>query len=144
MLSLGCKASIKAVIFLASRSGQLPRAGIQEVAKHIGENEHTVGKLLQKLVKAGIIHSAKGPHGGFFVDEAQLSKPVIDIVHAIDGIEVFHQCGLGLSTCSHTKPCPMHDDYKEIRDRFEALCRERTVHELCVPVTGGMAFLVHQ
>ncbi|MCU0387418.1 MAG: Rrf2 family transcriptional regulator [Chitinophagaceae bacterium] len=143
MLSLGCKAAIKAVIFLATRTDDMQRPGMAEVADHIGENVHTVGKLLQKLVRSGIIHSSKGPNGGFYLSDNQLNRPIIDIVQVIDGEDVFNQCGLGLSECSNTKPCPLHNTYKGIRDDFERLCREFTIRDACQPVKDGNAFLMH-
>ena len=71
MLSVTCKASIKAVIYLGSKSHLAEKASIKEVAEFINENEHTVGKLLQKLVKEELINSAKGPNGGFYINEKQ-------------------------------------------------------------------------
>ena len=142
MLSLTCKAAIKAVLYLASHMSAAQRFGMVEVADAIGENEHTVGKLLQKLVKANIIHSAKGPNGGFYMTEEQLPQPIIRIVHAIDGEELFTSCGLGLSQCSHQHPCPIHNDYKKVRDGFEQLCQQKTIADVCKPVADGAAFLV--
>ena len=143
MLSIGCKAAIKAVIFLATRTENLPKPGMVQIADHIGENVHTVGKLLQKLVKAGIINSSKGPTGGFFISDVQRDQPLLAIVHEIDGAEVFNQCGLGLSECSSTKPCPLHHAYKGIRDAFEKLCRENTIRDACMPVKDGIAYLLN-
>lgn len=142
MLSLTCKASIKAVVFLGSRLRSGERSSLKDVAAYTGENEHTVGKLLQRLVKAGIIQSAKGPKGGFFLTAKQAEQRVIRIVEAIDGAEVFTQCGLGMSKCSDVHPCPLHDDYKPIREGFRDLCRRRKVRELFEEVNSGMAHLL--
>ena len=65
MLSLTCKIAVKAVIYLASKYESGANAGIKEISEYIDGNEHTVGKLLQILVKEGVINSAKGPTGGF-------------------------------------------------------------------------------
>jgi Rrf2 family protein len=142
MLSLTCKASIKAVVFLGSRLRSGERSSLKDVAAYTGENEHTVGKLLQRLVKAGIIQSAKGPKGGFFLTAKQAEQRVIRIVEAIDGAEVFTQCGLGMSKCSDVHPCPLHDDYKPIREGFRDLCRRRKVRDLFEEVNSGMAHLL--
>lgn len=142
MLSLSCKAAIKALVFLGSRLRTGQRASVKEVAAFIGENEHTVGKLLQRLVKEGLACSAKGPTGGFFLTAEQAALPVIRIVEAIDGPEVFKQCGLGLSTCSDTRPCPFHEDYKPIREQFRQLCEGRRVQDLYEDVNSGLAYLV--
>lgn len=141
MLSLTCKASIKAVVFLGSRLSTGARSSLKEVADHIGENEHTVGKLLQKLVKAELIQSAKGPTGGFYITPKQADQRVIQIVHAIDGDDLFKQCGLGLSRCSDKHPCPFHDDYKPIREQFRQLCHNSRVRELYEEVNSGLAHL---
>jgi Rrf2 family protein len=141
MLSLTCKASIKAVVFLGSRFASGEKPGIKEVAAFTNENEHTVGKLLQKLVKEGIINSAKGPNGGFYMTEPQTRQKIIQIVEAIDGKEVFNQCGLGLSKCSETRPCPLHNQYKAIRGLFESMCTENRIEDLYKNVNTGLAYL---
>lgn len=142
MLSLTCKTAIKAVIYLASKFDTGEKAGIKEIAEFINASEHTVGKMLQTLVREQVINSMKGPTGGFFITAKQINQPIINIVVAIDGKDVFNQCGLGLSKCSATHPCPIHDDYKAVRDLFEAMCRQKKVSDLCEPVNSGMAYLL--
>ncbi|HMU25226.1 MAG TPA: Rrf2 family transcriptional regulator, partial [Ferruginibacter sp.] len=116
MLSLSCKAAIKAVIFLGLKFETGERFSIKDVASHINENEHTIGKILQKLVKQHIIYSVKGPNGGFYISQKQIQQPIINIVEAIDGREIFKQCGLGLAKCSESHPCPFHNDFKPVRE----------------------------
>lgn len=141
MLSLTCKTAIKAVIFLATKHESGERSGIRDIALHLEANEHTVGKLLQNLVKNGVINSVKGPSGGFYVTSVQLKKPVMVIVEAIDGMEVFKECGLGLSKCSATRPCPIHDQYKIARDHLETLFSKNNIIDLCDPVNRGVTYL---
>lgn len=141
MLSVTCKTAIKAVIYLASKSEAGHKAGVKEVAAVIDASEHTVGKLLQVLVKGNMINSNKGPNGGFFLSAKQKNQPVIKVVEAIDGKDVFKRCGLGLSKCGDSRPCPVHDEYKAIKNTFETLCKQNTVHDLCVSVEKGETFL---
>jgi Rrf2 family protein len=129
------------VIYLASKFESGEKAGIKEIAEFIDGSEHTVGKFLQSLVKENVINSVKGPNGGFYLTAKQKAQPIINIVEAIDGMEVFNQCGLGLSKCSSTHPCPIHNDYKIVRDLFEKMCREKKVVDLCEPVNNGLAYL---
>ena len=141
MLSISCKAAIKAVIFLGSKFESGDKSGIKEIAKYINENEHTVGKILQKLVRHKIIISTKGPNGGFFITENQKNQPIINIVEAIDGKNVFKQCGLGINRCSETRPCPFHNDFKPIRELFKKMCAERKIIDLYQNVNEGLAYL---
>jgi Rrf2 family protein len=142
MLSLTCKTAIKAVIYLASKFESGEKASIIEIAEFINASEHTVGKMLQTLVKEEVINSAKGPTGGFYISEKQKRHAIIKIIDAIDGKEVFDQCGLGLSKCAATHPCPIHNDYKIIRDQFKVMCQQKKVNDLCETVNDGLAYLM--
>lgn len=144
MLSHTCKTGLKAVIYLATQQQEHRKCGMHEIAHHIDASAHTVGKLLQTLVKAKIICSTKGPSGGFYITEQQLRQPLINIILAIDGPEIFTACGMGLKTCSSIRPCPIHDQYKIIRDGFEKICRENTLADLSEPLNTGLAHLVVQ
>ena len=142
MLSNTCKTAIKAVIYLASKSAHNEKAGVKEVAQHINASEHTVSKILQNLVKQKIINSIKGPTGGFLITETQRLQPIINIVNTIDGRDVFTECGLGLSKCSSTHPCPIHNEYKKGREIIQTIFTENSINVLCEPVENGLAHLI--
>ncbi len=142
MLSYTCKTAIKAVIYLASGTETGDKKSIKDIAEHIDASGHTVSKMLQTLVKRGVINSTKGPSGGFYMTKEQQLQPIIHIVEAIDGMAVFKECGLGLSQCSATHPCPIHEQYKKPRELLEKLFRENKVVDLCQPVTSGLAYLI--
>lgn len=142
MLSLTCKTAIKAVIYLAAKFDSGEKTGIMEIAEYIDASQHTVGKMLQTLVKEQVISSSKGPTGGFFLTAKQRNLPVMAVVAAIDGKDIFKECGLGLSACSSTHPCPIHNEYKAVRDLFEKICTGKKLVDLCGPVNKGIAYLM--
>lgn len=142
MLSHTCKTAIKAVIYLSGKSANDAKVGIKEISGKINASEHTVGKILQQLARKKIINSLKGPSGGFYMTEAQQEQPIIHIVKAIEGDDVFKECGLGLTKCSAQRPCPIHDEYKVARELMEKIFSERKVRDLCGSVTDGLAYLV--
>lgn len=142
MINNSSKVAVKAVIYLCSKLPTNENAGIKEIAEFINANEHTVGKILQTLVKQNIIKSIKGPSGGFFISQEQKYQPLINIIYAIEGDQLFYSCGLGLNKCSSSHPCPIHYQYKQARDIVENLFKEKKVIDLCEPVSQGMAYLV--
>lgn len=117
------------------------RMGIKEIAGAIDANEHTTAKILQLLAKEGIIFSAKGPTGGFYL--LRDAKPIylIDIVRVVDGDQVFYECGLGLHECSEAKPCPIHHSYKLVRQTLHHQFCTLTVQQLSKDLALGKAFL---
>ena len=141
MLSSTCKSAVKAVIFLATQQESGKRMGIKEIAGHIEANEHTVGKMLQILVRQEVINSLKGPSGGFFMTEQQIRQPIMSIVEAIDGKQYFTTCGLGVGQCSSRRPCPLHDEYRKAREIIEKTFQTKKVEDLSKPVHNGLAYL---
>ena len=142
MFSYTCKTAIKAVIYLSGKSAEGEKAGIKDVAEHINASEHTVGKILQSLARQGLINSVKGPSGGFFINEEQQDQPISNIVETMEGKGVFKECGLGLSKCSENHPCPIHDEYKVVREMIEKIFRVKKVRDLRRPVSQGIAYLM--
>lgn len=142
MFSITTKTAIKAVIFISSRCSECQKVSVKETAEKIDASEHTVAKALQKLVKCGIVNSTKGPMGGFSITDSQREIPIYDIVVAIEGENIFDQCGLGLNRCSPEHPCPIHNEYKEVRTRVKQIFKQKKIKDLGDPVTLGMAYLV--
>jgi Rrf2 family protein len=142
MISYTCKTAVKAVIYLASRSDRPEKASIREIAEHIDANGHTVGKVMQTLVKQGIIKSTKGPSGGFFITEQQQQQSLMRIVEAIDGSQLLTGCGLGLTECSGDHPCPIHDQYKVARDILVDIFSGNTVKDFRRSVSTGHTYLL--
>lgn len=141
MFSTSTKTAIKAVIFISSRCSECQKVNIKEIAEEIDASEHTVAKVLQKLVKCGIVNSLKGPLGGFSITDDQREIPIFNIVASIEGKDVFDECGLGLTKCSPEHPCPIHNEYKEVKEKVKQIFRTKKIKDLCDPVTHGLAYL---
>lgn len=143
MLSQTSKTAIKAVIYLALQSDKGDKSAIKDIARHIAASEHTVGKALQKLAKAQIIKSSKGPNGGFYLEKSQLDQPILDIIQCIEGDELFEECGLGLHQCSAEHPCPIHHEYKVAREMIKDIFTQKKIKDLHTLVNDGYAYLIN-
>jgi Rrf2 family iron-sulfur cluster assembly transcriptional regulator len=129
ILSKSCEYAIRATVYVALKSRENEKTGIIEVADAIGSPMHFTGKILQTLVRKKILCSAKGPTGGFYIENGQ-ELFLVDIVRAIDGNGLFTACVLGLNSCSETQPCPMHYQVKPIRDLLMTEFSKKSVTEL--------------
>ncbi len=142
MFSKACEYGIRALIFIAMKSSKGERVGIIAIATAIDSPSAFTAKILQKLVKANIIKSVKGPYGGFEISEEGLQQTkLIAIVKAIDGADVYNRCGLGLSECNELKPCPLHDKFKQVRTGLKTILEATSLKELALQLENGNAFL---
>src|SRR5690606_21409524 len=130
MFSKTCEYGIRAVIYIFSQNSKGKKLGIKDICKEIDAPEFFTAKILQSLAKQGIISSAKGPNGGFFMEKEQENLTLLDLVIAIDGDQIFTGCGLGLKQCSEISPCPIHNDFKVIRDQLAQMMSDKKIAEL--------------
>jgi len=142
MFSKTCEYGIRAAIFIAEESTKGRKTGIKEIARQIDSPEAFTAKILQTLVKHRIITSSKGPSGGFYIPEESLSEiKIVEIVSAIDSDAVFKGCALGLDECSEDSPCPIHSEFKRIRDELEAMLRSVSIGDLTAGLRLKQTFL---
>lgn len=142
MFSKTCEYGIKALIFIAFQSGFQKRVGLNDIAEEINSPVSFTAKILQKLVKNGLLKSLKGPTGGFVIDEIMAEQITLSmIVSAIDGEAVYKGCGLGLEDCNEDKPCPVHHKFKAVRDELRDMLEKTTLKELTLGIDGGLTFL---
>jgi Rrf2 family protein len=141
MFSKSCEYAIKAMIFVAQKSKGELRVNIKEIAKGTDAPEHFMAKIMQELSRKRLIHSAKGPNGGFYMDKADLESSIADIVRAIDGDGIYTDCVLGLKACSEKNPCPVHHEFKEIKKRLIKMMEENTIAGFNDKLDTGKFFL---
>ncbi len=82
-LSSTTRYAAHAMIEIAEAAGQVvPAAAIVEHQRAPG---HFLDQVLGKLRRAGLLHSVRGPHGGYVLARSAVSISLADIVCAIDG-----------------------------------------------------------
>lgn len=135
--------AIRGLAELASRSETEPVLLADLVAGTDLPREF-LAKVFQRLVKAGILHSAKGRGGGFSLARPGTEITVMDIVIALEGQQHFGGCVLGLDRCSDTMPCPQHEHYKPVRQRLREYLAQTTVTDLGVALKEKKRILGRQ
>lgn len=143
MFSKACEYGIKAIIFIATESLQDERVKMGDIIKKVDSPEAFTAKILSTLVKAGIVESLKGPHGGFQISQNRMKQIMLsEVVFILDGDSIYKGCGLGLEECSSVQPCPLHDHFAEIRDQLKKMLETTSIYELAVGVKSGKTILM--
>ena len=141
MFSKTCEYAIRAMIFIAQKSTAGNKVGIREIAKAIDAPEHFIAKILQELSRKGLVQSLKGPTGGFYLEQGSSHCSLADIVKAVDGSKLFTGCGLGLKNCNEARPCPIHNEFKKVREDIYAMLEDSKIGEFSKQLEMNLAFL---
>lgn len=134
MLSNTCKYGIRAVIYLALNEEENQKIGIKEISEELNIPTPFLGKILQMLAKNKMLNSTKGPNGGFSLRRPASEITLLHIIEIIDGLGLFEECLIGLSSCSAKShkdvQCPTHRKFLPISDQIFDLFNKETIQSL--------------
>lgn len=132
--------AIRGLAELASR-GAGRGMMLEALARPAGLPAQFLGKVFQKLVKAGILKSARGRGGGFALARAAHDITLMQIVRATaDPADAPDACVLGLEKCNDEAACPLHDLYKPIRQRLTGYLDTTTLADLAASLRSKAAW----
>ena len=129
IFSKKCELGLQAVLFLSIKKQNVIVSAI-EISQELKVPKEFVSKVLQILTESGIVGSKKGKNGGFYLAKRPSNIKLIDIVVAIDGLELFNTCVLGFPGCSVAEPCPVHDKWGKLREEAFKMLSEETLEQL--------------
>jgi len=121
MLRLSKKAdyALMAVRHLALRSGS-PSMSAREIAEQYDIPIELMAKVLQRLVRAGLLISTQGTRGGYTLSRPSSVISVADVIEAIDGPFTVTACSTEKHDCEQYSKCSIRDPLWQIRERIAA------------------------
>ncbi|NQW30491.1 MAG: Rrf2 family transcriptional regulator [Ignavibacteria bacterium] len=134
ILSKTCIYGIQAAIYVAAES-EGNYVSISVVAEKLHLSFHFLTKVLQQFTSAGLMTSYRGPKGGIALGRESKDITLYDMIASIDGTELFTECMLGLPGCGHAEPCPAHDHWVEVRQKFTLIAKNLTLQQLAKNAT---------
>lgn len=142
MFSKATEYALRATIYIAKKSTEEKKLGIEEISRAIDSPQSFTAKILQALTEDNkVVSSARGPNGGFFLTEKAKKLPVRSILQAMGEDAVLEKCVLGLKQCSEIQPCPMHAQYKSIKQQLIKLFVTKTIQQLADDIKDGEVFI---
>jgi len=99
-----------------------------ELSEKIGSTKFNVGKVLQRLVKDGILRSQRGPAGGFMLRKEPADILIYDIYRSIEGEVDYGECPHDHHICPLDK-CIRDTIIKKISEDFVFLMKKNTLED---------------
>lgn len=95
-------------------------ASAREIAAAYDIPIELMAKVLQKLVRTGLLKSLQGTRGGYVLGKPSQSITVGDIIQAIDGPFSVTACSAERNTCEQFGKCSIRDPLWRIKERIVA------------------------
>jgi Rrf2 family protein len=100
-----------------ARDGKIPR--------------NYLAKILLALKNAGIVGTARGSQGGYWLIKQPDSLKLVDVVRIFDHISDPPLCLLGKhELCMKTDPCSAHANWNRIRDSYLEFLQKTTLADV--------------
>jgi Rrf2 family protein len=129
MLSGTAEYALRAVVHIAHRRSDAP-VRADELARAVDVPRNYLGKILHQLVRARILRSTRGKHGGFRLARAPADLTLLEVASLFDHIEGRRRCLLGRPECSDLDPCLAHGRWRETSEQVCRFFRETTLADV--------------
>ena len=112
--------------------------GVQQLAELQELSPTYLSKILTRLVKAGMIESTPGVHGGYRLTRKREELSFLDVIHAIEGTASLFHCG----NSEDHQGCLIQEVMTQAEQQMEDYLKERKLVEL-VDKNPGLSSMVN-
>lgn len=115
---------------------QIPKEKFNQtfLAKHLCLKskvpEYSARKGLQLLVQKRVLEGVPGPGGGYRFAIHPKKISLLDVISAVDGKDSLKRCVMGLPECNSKAPCPIHNSWKDLKERLLKEFKKKTLFDL--------------
>lgn len=132
MLSVTSQYALRALAQLAKERSEHSMLG-KELAEKAEIPPNYLAKILLSLKNAGMLGTARGSRGGYWLVREPRSIRLIEIVQLFDQTASPQPCVLGQrDQCSEETPCSAHRRWQEIRKAYTEFLEATTIADLAV------------
>ena len=131
MLRLSKKAdyALMAMKHLAQKR-DVSSTSAREIAEQYDIPIELMAKVLQRLVRIGLLASTQGTRGGYTLGRPATAISIADVIAAIDGPFTVTACSTEKHDCDQYEKCSIRDPLWQIRERIAEALATVTVAEI--------------
>lgn len=95
----------------------------------------TVSRLLQELLKSGLLHSQRGTKGGYTLARKSAEISIVDVVAALEGPIALTECSTEVDGICDLEPsCPIKSNQRVINQAVRGVLETITIADLVQPM----------
>lgn len=131
MLNQSANYALRACLFLAGHEGA---QSAEVIARALGVPRNYLGKVLHLLVRAHVLTSTRGPHGGFMLADAAGKIVLESVIAPFQELPEHNVCLLGNRKCDPTQPCNAHERWQRMARPVGAFFSQTTLSQMLDPI----------
>jgi len=135
--------ALRSLVYIQLQNLKQRTPGFAEIAEETDTPPYYMAKILQRMVRQGLIKSHKGKKGGFYFGSDKPDLQLKEVISTIEGNHLFTGCVLGFHQCSDNNQCPLHEKFVPIRDSINRLVNEESVQSLAKKIYKGEELLLN-
>ena len=133
MFSVTSQYALRALAQLARSPEQQSMLG-KDLAAAAEIPPNYLAKILLALKNAGLLGTARGSRGGYWLVRPPESIKLIEIVQMFDQMQTPQPCVIGeRDQCSEDNPCVAHEKWRKIRTDYMDFLEVTTIADLANP-----------
>jgi Rrf2 family protein len=101
----------------------------REIADHYHIPAELLAKVLQRLVRKGLLVSQHGTNGGYILARDPSAISIVDVVEALEGPIAITPCERG-SDCQQMQMCSVRDPLLKIKAKVVRVLGDTSIYEL--------------
>jgi Rrf2 family protein len=129
MLKLSKKADY-GLIALRHLAAQNAPCSAREIARTYGIPTELLAKILQKLVKNGILASQHGTNGGYVLARDSAKITAFEVIRAIDGPLFITSCVTDRRECMQLNRCTVREPLRKVNETIARALSAVTISSL--------------
>jgi len=120
---------LRAVIYLSNQDpGRCCSAA--EIAKEQGVPRKFLEKIIQDLIRSGLVRSKRGPSGGYSLGRSPEAISFQDVIEALEGPIAVNVCMDEHLSCDHLPRCTMMGVWSEVQRKIMDVFTRTTLADL--------------
>jgi len=105
----------------------------KDIAASYGIPPEALAKILQRLVKAGLLHSQHGTNGGYVLARSAETISAFEVIRAIDGPLFITSCSSATEDCEQSDRCTVRGPLRKVSRSIEDVLNRLTIWEMTEP-----------
>lgn len=119
--------ALRAVIHLAGEEGGDRVCAVGEIAAQERIPRQFLEKIIQHLIRGGLVRSRRGPHGGYVLARPAERMTFRDVIEAVEGPITLNTCVNDHGDCFLMGTCGMQRVWQEGQRRVMELFEKTTI-----------------